>query len=214
MGRLDGLVALVTGGGRGIGRAIALELAREGADVAVSSRSQGELDHVVGEVSELGRRGLAVTSDATVREQARGTVDAVVQHFGQLDILVNNVGGVTTRQGFADHDPFAHDDDVFVDNLNLNLVTHYWSTAAALPQMRERSYGRIINIGSVSSVPGAGKGVAQDWPILAHAPAPLPPAIGAKTISVCELNDAVCDYRSDEDGVSPIATAIHTGAPA
>jgi hypothetical protein len=67
-----------------------------------------------------------------------------------------------------------------------------------------------INIGSVTSVPGAGKGVAQDWPILAHAPAPLPPFIGARTISVCELGDAVCDYDPDAEEVSPIATAIHT----
>ncbi len=148
MGRLDGLVALVTGGGRGIGRAIALEMARDGASIAVSSRSRNELDAVVAEVTTLGRQGLAVTSDAMVREQVLGAVDAVVKRFGQLDILVNNVGGVTTRQGFADHDPFTHDDDVFVDNLTLNLVTHYWSTRAALAHMRARGYGRIINIGS------------------------------------------------------------------
>ncbi|KUH94778.1 cutinase [Mycolicibacterium acapulense] len=67
-----------------------------------------------------------------------------------------------------------------------------------------------INIGSVSSVPGAGKGVAQDWPILAHAPKPLPPAIGARTISVCELGDAVCDYDPDAEEVSKVATLIHT----
>ena len=68
-----------------------------------------------------------------------------------------------------------------------------------------------INIGSVTSVPGAGKGVAQDWPILAHAPQPLPPFIGARTISVCELGDAVCDYDPEAEEVSPIATVIHTG---
>jgi Cutinase len=70
-----------------------------------------------------------------------------------------------------------------------------------------------VNIGSVTSVPGAGKGVAQDWPILAHAPAALPPALGSKTISVCDLGDAVCDYDEDtEDSESVMATAvaIHT----
>ncbi|VEG45133.1 cutinase [Mycolicibacterium flavescens] len=67
-----------------------------------------------------------------------------------------------------------------------------------------------INIGSVTSVPGAGKGVAQDWPILAHAPKPLPPAIGARTISVCELGDAVCDYDPEAEEVSKVATLIHT----
>ncbi|MGE2689465.1 cutinase family protein [Mycolicibacterium pulveris] len=67
-----------------------------------------------------------------------------------------------------------------------------------------------VNIGSVTSVPGAGKGVAQDWPILADAPAPLPPAIGSRTISVCELGDAVCDYDPDAEEVSKVSTLIHT----
>lgn len=66
------------------------------------------------------------------------------------------------------------------------------------------------NLGSVTAVPGKGKGVAQDWPILAHAPALLPPAIGARTISVCELNDAVCDYDSDADEVTATGVAVHT----
>ncbi|MDA4109309.1 cutinase [Mycobacterium holsaticum DSM 44478] len=67
-----------------------------------------------------------------------------------------------------------------------------------------------LNIGSVTSVPGAGKGVAQDWPILAGAPAPLPAAVGSRTISVCELGDAVCDYDPDADEVSKVSTLIHT----
>ncbi len=68
----------------------------------------------------------------------------------------------------------------------------------------------VINIGSVTAVPGKGKGVAQDWPILAHAPAKLPLAIGSRTISVCDLGDAVCDYDADAEEVTPAAVAIHT----
>lgn len=68
-----------------------------------------------------------------------------------------------------------------------------------------------LNLGSVSSIPGRGKGVAQDWPILAHAPAPLTPVMGARTISVCDLGDAVCDYDPDaEDAENPAAVAVHT----
>ncbi|MGV0642516.1 cutinase family protein [Mycolicibacterium sp. XJ2546] len=67
-----------------------------------------------------------------------------------------------------------------------------------------------LNIGSVTSVPGAGMGVAQDWPILASAPGPLPPAVGSRTISVCELGDAVCDFDPDAEEVSTAATLIHT----
>jgi NAD(P)-dependent dehydrogenase (short-subunit alcohol dehydrogenase family) len=148
MGRLEGLVALVTGGGRGIGRAIALEMAREGASLVVSSRTRAELDEVLAQAGALGAQGLAVEADAMVREQARGVVAAAIERFGRLDIVVNNVGGGTSRNGPEDHDPFTHDDDVFVDNLVLNLVTHYWTTRAALPAMRERGFGRVINIGS------------------------------------------------------------------
>ena len=68
-----------------------------------------------------------------------------------------------------------------------------------------------LNLGSVTAVPGRGKGVAQDWPILAHAPAPLTPTMGARTISVCDLGDAVCDYDPDaEDDMNPAAVAVHT----
>jgi hypothetical protein len=66
-------------------------------------------------------------------------------------------------------------------------------------------------LGSVTAVPGRGKGVAQDWPILAHAPrAALPVALGSRTISVCDLGDAVCDYDPNAPSVSPAAVAIHT----
>jgi len=147
MGRLDGLVALITGGGRGIGRAIALEMARDGALIAVSSRTQTELDSVVAEVRTLGSEGLAVRADAMVREQTLAAVATVQDHFGRLDIVVNNAGGVTWNEP-QDLDPFTHDDDVFIDNLTLNLVTHYWTTRAALPAMRDRRFGRIISIGS------------------------------------------------------------------
>ena len=69
---------------------------------------------------------------------------------------------------------------------------------------------RTLNVGSVTAVPGAGMGVAQDWPILADAPAPLPVAVGSRTISVCDLGDAVCDYDPDADEVTPAAVAVHT----
>jgi Cutinase len=67
-----------------------------------------------------------------------------------------------------------------------------------------------FNLGTASGIPERGKGVAQDWPILAHAPSALPPAIGARTISVCDLGDAVCDHDEDADEVSARAVAVHT----
>jgi NAD(P)-dependent dehydrogenase (short-subunit alcohol dehydrogenase family) len=148
MGRLDGRVALVTGGGRGIGRAIALELAREGADVAVTSRTQGELEAVAREIEALGRRGLALPADAMNPAEVRAVVRETVSERGQLDVLVNNVGGVLAPRGLGELLPFGHDDQLFTDNLVLNLVSGWWSSAEALPHMRERGYGRIVNIGS------------------------------------------------------------------
>ncbi|MFV8053790.1 cutinase family protein [Mycobacterium sp. 48b] len=67
-----------------------------------------------------------------------------------------------------------------------------------------------VNLGTATAVPGAGKGVAQDWPILAHAPAALPVSVGSRTISVCDRGDAVCDYDEDAEEVTATAIAVHT----
>ena len=146
MGRLDQRVAVVTGGGRGIGRAIALEMARDGAAIVVASRTREQLDGVVGEAEALGSSGLAVVADALDRDDAKAPVREAFAQFGRVDILVNNVGGGAPLRG--SQDPFTHDDDVFEANLALNLTSAYWTTREALPLMRDAGYGRIINIGS------------------------------------------------------------------
>jgi len=92
MGKLDGKTALVTGGGRGIGRAIALALAGEGCAVAVASRTQSEVDGVAREIEELGVRGLAVPADISKLGEVEGMVEKIHKAFGHIDILVNNAG--------------------------------------------------------------------------------------------------------------------------
>ena len=144
MGRLDGLVAVVTGGGRGIGRAIALEMAREGAKLTISSRTPDELDFVVSEITDLGSEGVSVVADAMSRDESKEPVRKAFSYFGRVDILVNNVGGRVP----GNQDPFSHDDIVFESNLVLNLTSAYWTTREALPLMREHQYGRILTIGS------------------------------------------------------------------
>ena len=146
MANLDNRTAVVTGGGRGIGRAIALELARHGADVVVSSRTMEQLASVVAEIEALGQSGLAVVADALDREQAKDPVRRAVERFGACDILINNVGGGAPLRG--SQEAFTHDDDVFEANLALNLTSAYWTTREALPHMRDAGYGRVINVGS------------------------------------------------------------------
>jgi 3-hydroxybutyrate dehydrogenase/3-oxoacyl-[acyl-carrier protein] reductase len=148
MERLKGKVALITGGGRGIGRSIALAMARDGAIIAVSSRTTDQLETVAAEARAAGAPDtLVIAADATKAADQRGAVKAVVERFGRIDILVNNAGGVTTRtpEGLG---AYTHDDDTFADNIDLNLNSAYWATAEALPTMRKHGYGRVLTIGS------------------------------------------------------------------
>jgi meso-butanediol dehydrogenase/(S,S)-butanediol dehydrogenase/diacetyl reductase len=153
-GALDRRVALVTGGGRGIGRAVALALAEEGADVAVAARSTAELDQVCGEIDNLGRRACAATYDAMDGPGTKSMVDDVTRQLGRLDILFNVAGGIV-----GDIDQLltlSHDDRLFEDNLFLNLTSAYYATRAALPHMVTQDYGRVIFTGSGYAKTGGG----------------------------------------------------------
>jgi NAD(P)-dependent dehydrogenase (short-subunit alcohol dehydrogenase family) len=146
---LSGRVAIVTGAGRGIGRAIALALAAQGAAVVGSSRTEADLESLAALIEEAGGRARVVVADAADPRQAREPVAVALREFGAVDVLVNNVGG---RAGpfpaGADGDPYELADDVFGYVMTLNLMSGWWTTSAALPRMRERGYGRVINIGS------------------------------------------------------------------
>jgi len=152
---LSGKRAIVTGGGRGIGRSIALAFADAGADVAVASRSQSELDAVVKEIQARGTRGAAVLIDVMNREQITSGIDEAARKLGGLDILVNNAGGVITQKP-AFLNPLDHDPRTFEDNLFLNLTQAFYATHAALPYMRKQHWGRIISIGSGYAKNGGG----------------------------------------------------------
>ncbi len=147
MGQLEGRVAVVTGGGRGIGRAIAQRYAAEGARIVISSRTESDLRETLDAAGLGPDRGHAVVADAMDRVDARRPVVVAQQLFGRVDILVTNVGG--NAGGYAD--PFAASDAAFEQTLVLSLTSAWWTTSAAFPGMRERGFGRVVNIGSGTS---------------------------------------------------------------
>ena len=144
---LAGRRALVTGGGRGIGRSIALALAKAGADVAVVARSRAELETVAREIEKLGTRGVPLVVDLMSRDAIGAGVRQAAERLGGLDILVNNAGG-TVHAGSDLLNPLDHDSQAFEDNIFLNLTQAFYTTKSALPYMVGQKWGRIINIGS------------------------------------------------------------------
>jgi len=152
---LTGRRALVTGGGRGIGRSMALAMAQAGADVAVSSRTRRELDEVAKEIEAMGRHGVPIIMDVMNREQITAGVNEAAEKLGGLDIVVNNAGGVISDD-FTKLNPLDHDAQDFENNLFLNLTHAFYVIKAALPYMMKQKWGRIISIGSGYAKNGGG----------------------------------------------------------
>jgi NAD(P)-dependent dehydrogenase (short-subunit alcohol dehydrogenase family) len=144
--KLENKVALVTGGGTGIGRAISLQFASEGANVAVSSRKMENLSKVAKEIKEKGRRSLAVVADVIVKNQVERMIEKVIEEFGQIDILVNN-SGVSRSMPIVD---FTEENWDIVMNTNVKGVMFCTQTVAK--HMMKRKYGKIINISSTAAL--------------------------------------------------------------
>ena len=153
--RLDGKVAVVTGGGRGIGRGIALAFAECGADVVVVARRQADVDAVAAEFAERVQRGLGISADVMDWTAIPKVLDRVVDEFGQLDIMVNNAGGNLDRQMHALPEISL---EKFDEQLSLNMKTKFWGSQQAAKRMTNG--GRIINIISIAAhSPSPGFGV-------------------------------------------------------
>ena len=145
---LDGRVAIITGGGTGIGRGAALVLAEYGAHVVLAGRRPDPLESTAKEVRALGRRALALPSDVTSVAACQQLVDKTLGEFGRVDILVNNAGGAETKSILS----WPDDDFDHVIALNFGSVWHL-SRAAAKP-MLEQGKGAIVNISSGASLVG------------------------------------------------------------
>ena len=160
--KLEGKVAIVAGGGQGIGEGIAVCLAEEGADIAVVDINSDTADKVVQSVEEKGRKALAISADLTDAEEVNAAVKKALDHFGTLDILVNNVGGASEEMGRMEYEsrmaaedksfpPFMYQSPELWDKqYHLNLKSHVMMSQAVARHFIKQQSGKIVNISSVS----------------------------------------------------------------
>jgi len=144
MGKLDNKVAIITGGGTGIGRTISLTFANEGAKVVVSSRNIANLAEVVKEIKLLRQQSLAIATDVGVKQQVENMVEQTMHEFGRIDILVNNAG-ILRATGIMDTS-----EEVWDEVMDINLKGVFLCTQAVAKYMIKQQDGRIINISSIS----------------------------------------------------------------
>ncbi len=149
--QLNNQVAIVTGGGRGIGRGIANKLAEYGAKVVIASTSMEPAALVVAEIEAKGGHALALQTDVSDFASVKQTVAATIEHFGQIDILVNNAGGSARGRMslFCDSE-----EDTWDYVLGTNLKGVFYTCRAVINHMQERGHGSIVNIGSVAGMIG------------------------------------------------------------
>jgi 7-alpha-hydroxysteroid dehydrogenase len=140
--RVDGKVAVVTGGGRGIGAACALALAEAGADVVLAARTESQLDEMAHKVEAFGRKAITVPCDVNDNDATAALAQRAVDEFGRLDIVVNNAGGSMPR-------PFLDTSPGYLERqFHFNVTTAFVLSRAAAPHLLESGEGAIVNISS------------------------------------------------------------------
>ena len=147
---VTGKVALVTGSGRGIGKAIALTLAKRGADIVINDLDMDNAAHTVEEIKALGRKAIAIKADVSSEVEVEEMIKECINHFGRIDILVNNAGLVSTK---LLQDTTVQDWDRI---MSINLKGVFLCTKAVYPYMMDQKSGKIINIASVAGKRGGG----------------------------------------------------------
>ena len=185
--KLRNRTALITGASRGIGRAIALALAAEGADLAITARSHHDLDSLKAQVGALGVRCVTVVADLSKTNSTETIFSHVNQAFGHLDILVNNAGIGSS----IDPKPLIHFDDQIWDlTFQVNVKAPYLLCKLFVPNMIERNYGRIINIASLAGKAGLLHGSA--YSASKHALLGMTRSLAAEVVSDGLTVNAIC----------------------
>jgi NAD(P)-dependent dehydrogenase (short-subunit alcohol dehydrogenase family) len=150
MEKLKGQTAIVTGASRGIGKAIAIMFASEGANVVVTARTEYAIDDLAGRIVQSGGSALAVTADLSIDSDLQRIADETLVKYGRIDILVNNAGIIHPRINLVDFDF-----ELWRKVVAVNLEAVALLTALCLPSMMERNYGKVINISSIGGRKGS-----------------------------------------------------------
>ena len=146
MESLKGKVALITGAGSGIGRAIAIEMAKEGVNIGLLGRRHNPIENVAAEVANLGVNSTSAIADVSKLNEVNIAVAKIIKELGTVDILINNAG-IASFGSFLELSP-----DEWINMININLVGAYYTTRAILPNMMKKMSGDIVNIASTAAL--------------------------------------------------------------
>lgn len=223
---LSGRVAVVTGGGRGIGRAIALGMAAAGATVVPAARTTAEVEAVAAEAREHGVEATGITADVTDDDDVATLVEETVDAFGSLDVLVNNAG---FNPGNALGDPADVEDDAVDDVLDVNLRGAFRTVRAAGPQLKDAG-GSVVNVASVAGLVGLPKqhpyvaskhglvgltkSAAMDWAPDVRVNAVAPGYVATDLTETLQENERLRQSILDRTPLSRFADPIEIAGPA
>jgi NAD(P)-dependent dehydrogenase (short-subunit alcohol dehydrogenase family) len=143
--KLDGRVAIITGAGRGLGRAMAIKFAQAGADIVAASRTRGQLEETAAEVAKSGRKCVIVPTDVTNSQQVNAMAAAAIRELGRIDILINNAGGGDESAGKRLE---QITDEEWRRGIDTNLSSQFYAARAVIPHMVKQNRGKIVNVAS------------------------------------------------------------------
>lgn len=197
------MIAVVTGGGRGIGRAIAVDLARRGCDVALLGRTKSTLETTKAHIVSLGRRALAVTCDVSRASEVAAAAEAVIADFGPPTVLVANAGIVSRAP--------VHEmtEEVWDANIDVNLKGTFLVVRAFLPGMLRAARGRVIAMGSISSTMGTARQsayCAAKWGTVGFVKSLAEELRGTGLAAMCVMPGSVDTDMLKGSGFSPAMT--------